>query len=47
MLVTQEKLVGLLESKGYQTFPDGKESKVAINVQNIHDVIELFADFWK
>jgi hypothetical protein len=47
MQVTQKKLVGLLEEKGYETFPDGKESKVAINVENIHDVIELFADFWK
>jgi hypothetical protein len=47
MQVTQKKLVGLLEEKGYETFPDGKESKVAINVETIHDVIELFADFWK
>lgn len=47
MLQTQQKLISLLEEKGYQTFPDGKESKVAINVDNIHNVIELFADFWK
>jgi hypothetical protein len=47
MLTTQQKLISLLESKKYTTFPDGKESKVAINVKNIHEVIELFADFWK
>jgi len=47
MLATQQKLISLLESKGYTTFPDGKESKVAINVKNVHEVIELFADFWK
>lgn len=47
MLATQKKLISLLEDKGYKTFPDGKEAKVAINVENIHTVIELFADFWK
>jgi hypothetical protein len=47
MIETKRKLIGLLEKKGYETFSDGKEAKVAINVDSIHTVIELFADFWK
>lgn len=44
----KDKMKKCLKAGGYtKTFADGKESKMAVNVKNINDVIALFHEFMK